>query len=83
MTHSWTLDQPYYLVGDEDCGVGLHCSTCDTGGRPIAWYDGYGVGNPYDETVVPTAHTVAQLVELGQLHVVQDGRNRTSTGGLT
>jgi hypothetical protein len=61
--------EPYYLVGDEDCGVGLNCSTCDTGGAPIAWYDGYGLGNPYPEAEVPTAHTVAELVALGDRHV--------------
>lgn len=62
-------DEPYHLVGDEDCGVGLHCSTCDTGGAPVVWYAGYRVSNSYPEAEVPTADTVAELVILGDRHV--------------
>jgi len=68
---------PYYLVGDEDCGVGLQCATCNTGGAPVVWYAGYGVGNPYPEAKVPTARTIAELVALGDAHVRAHGE-RTS-----
>jgi hypothetical protein len=61
--------EPYWLVGDEDCGVGLHCATCYTGGAPIAWYDGYGLPNPYPLREVPTAHTIGALLALGDEHV--------------
>jgi hypothetical protein len=57
------------LVGDEDCGVGVNCRLCDTGGRPVAWYDGYGVANPYPDGEVPTAHTITELVALGNGHL--------------
>jgi len=69
MAGSPQIERPCHLVGDEECGVGLHCSSCDTGGAPVVWYDGYGVANPYPETDVPTAHTLAELLALGDHHV--------------
>jgi hypothetical protein len=63
------VDEILRLVGDEDCGVGVNCMQCDTGGRPVIWYDGYSVENPYDEAEVPTAHTIRELVALGDKHV--------------
>jgi hypothetical protein len=32
------LDQRFYLLGDEDCGVSLYCRECPDGGRPLAYH---------------------------------------------
>jgi hypothetical protein len=64
-----SLDQHLRLVGDEDCGVGVNCRSCDTGGAPVVWYAGYGLDNPYPEAEVPTANTIGELVDLGLQHV--------------
>ena len=56
------------LVGDEDCGVGIECRTCDLGGQPIAYHPGLDV-NPYPEAEVPTATGIFHLYLLANKHV--------------
>jgi hypothetical protein len=47
------------LMGDEDCGVGLHCRDCCDGGRPIAYYQGI---SPYGDEKTPTVTTIGGLI---------------------
>jgi len=55
------VDRRYYLVGDEDGGVGLYCRTCDHGGRPLAYYiSGYPDGHP--DPAVPSTRSVDELL---------------------
>lgn len=66
-----TLDDSFRLVGDEDCGVGLDCRTCDRGGAPIAYYDA-GLGQPYPTKLAPDVvpvDTIDALLDAGQQHL--------------
>lgn len=56
-----------YLLGDEDCGVGLHCSTCWDGGRPLAYYES-NPGTTYPDRVVPTFHEMDGLMAAATEH---------------
>lgn len=62
------VDEHCRLQGDEDCGVGVQCRTCDTGGQPIAWYNRYE-DNPYPEVETPTAKGIFELYLLANKHV--------------
>ena len=60
-----------YLVGDEDCGVGIRCRVCDEhnwqGGQPLAY--GFGITvNPYPEDETPTVGTLADVVAFAERH---------------
>ncbi len=62
------LDAAYWLAGDEDCGVGLHCRTCDRGGSPVAYYP--GLTSPYEDRAdVATVDTIAALLDAGRQHL--------------
>ncbi|MFC3986457.1 hypothetical protein [Streptosporangium jomthongense] len=68
------IDARFRLCGDEDCGVGLHCRDCETGGRPVAYYAGlYAV---YEDD--PTVENVTSLFGL---LAAADGHERTVHGG--
>lgn len=61
-----------YLVGDEDCGVGLYCRRCDDenwqGGRPLAY--GFGItANPYPEDQTRSVSTLAELIAFAEHHM--------------
>jgi hypothetical protein len=55
------VDEHCRLSGDEDCGVGVTCRTCDLGGKPVAYYPGI--------SDVPTATGILHLYLLAQEHV--------------
>jgi hypothetical protein len=66
------LDDKMRLEGDEDCGVGIHCRTCNTGGAPIAYYA--GLNQPYPTTTEPDTtpvDTITALLEAGEAHASQ------------
>ena len=69
------VDAHCRLEGNYDGSVEVQCGTCDRGGEPVAWYAGPErfdpplYPNPYDESRVPTARTIAQLYGLAYLHV--------------
>src|SRR5881396_1555535 len=63
-----SVDEHCRLSGDEDCGVGVECRTCDTGGQPIAYYEGISP-NPYPEAETPTARGFFDLYLLATRHV--------------
>lgn len=64
-----SFDDFFWLVGDEDCGVGINCRVCDRGGAPVAYYA--GISQPYPTAaapdVVPT-DTVAGLFATAVSH---------------
>jgi len=61
-----TVDTHCYLVGDEDCGVGIYCRTCR--GLLIAYYSGILLaGDPYPD--VPTATGIFQIYPVALKHV--------------
>jgi hypothetical protein len=53
----------YYLMGDEDAGVGLHCRDCDTGGIPVIYY-GYG----YPDPAIPVTQSIEALLSAARQH---------------
>ncbi|MFD9949700.1 hypothetical protein ACFWYW_55560 [Nonomuraea sp. NPDC059023] len=71
------LDQPcFYLDGDEDGGVSLHCRDHFDGGRPLARYS--HVGDLHPDKAVPDVNTLPELREaaarhLTALHAASDG----------
>lgn len=63
-----TLDEAYWLSGDEDTGVGLQCRLCDRGGLPVAYY--LGISSPYgDRCDVVSVDTIAALLDAGRQHL--------------
>jgi hypothetical protein len=55
------VDEHCHLVGDEDCGVGVACRTCDLGGQPIAYHPGISE-NPYPESSICTCWQLSTCV---------------------
>jgi hypothetical protein len=51
------------LVGDEGCGVGIHCRDCEDGGRPLGY-----LGDPYADDAVIFVKTVPDLLAVGRRH---------------
>jgi hypothetical protein len=68
------VDEHCRLVGDEDCGVGVACGTCDLGGQPIAYYHPGISENPYPEVETPTATGIFHLYLLAAKHVREHHR---------
>lgn len=68
------IPERFYLVGDEDCGVGLCCSDCWDGGRPLAYYT-RSTTESYDayinDPLVTNVNTIADLLACGQRHQQQ------------
>lgn len=64
------MDERLWLQGDEDCGVGLQCRTCDRGGAPIAYHLGGGNGYPEDSDVV-NVDSITALFDAGRQHLVE------------
>ncbi|MBO2461170.1 hypothetical protein [Actinomadura violacea] len=56
----------FRLVGDENCGVALHCLDCDRGGLPLAYLDG-GLGG-YDHQDVEATDTILGLLTHADAH---------------
>lgn len=52
------------LLGDEDCGVGIHCRDCHEGGRPYGY-----LGDPYADDAVTFVTTVPELLAVGRRHL--------------
>ena len=63
-----TLDQDgrYYLLGDEDAGVGLHCMDCDTGWIPVIYY-----GDTHPNPAVPVTDSIDEFVSARGRHDMQ------------
>lgn len=68
------LDQRFYLMGDEDSGVGLWCRNCHHNGRPIAYLGGLGA---YEHLKVKTAPNVAALLAEAAEHLAGTHREAT------
>jgi hypothetical protein len=70
----------FYLLGDEDGGVGLYCRTCAHAGRPVA-YDDHG-GVPYGLVEggpdVDDASTIAELLQAAVDHRIHYRYNRAA-----
>ncbi len=62
-----SIDEVFWLSGDENCGVGLHCRTCDREGLPVAYYQGISTFYVNCEDVV-TVHTIVGLIDAGEAH---------------
>lgn len=63
------LDGRFYLSGDENCGVSLHCRDCWDGGRPLAYYDSVTTSPPYtDGPLVENVTTIAGLLAVPRRH---------------
>lgn len=58
-------DERYWLVGDEDCGVGIQCRVCDTGGAPIAYL---GDAAAYAHTGVAVVQSIKDLLTTADAH---------------
>lgn len=59
----------FYLMGDEDCGVALHCRDCWDGGRPIAYYAPPGSSPAYtDDPLVEDVTTISGLLTTARRH---------------
>jgi hypothetical protein len=62
-----TLPERYRLVGDEDAGVGIECTDCFDGGRPLAYYE--GIAPAYaDGPAVRNVTTIGDLLQAGLDH---------------
>lgn len=63
------LDQQYYMMGDEDAGVGLHCKVCDRwrGGQPVAYLTARG-DRSYEGTDVMIVYSIAGLLRSASIH---------------
>ena len=69
MTDLAALDDRFYLVGDEDTGVGIRCRDCDDGGRFLAYYDDGATRSPYaDDPAVEDVSTISGLLEMAFRH---------------
>jgi hypothetical protein len=65
-----TLDEAYWLSGDEDTGVGLQCRLCDRGGLPVAYY--CGISTAYEDRAdVASVNTIAALLDAGRRHLAE------------
>jgi hypothetical protein len=53
---SVTRPDRYYLLGDEDAGVGLHCLDCDTGGIPVIYY-----GDSYPDPAIQVTQSIDEF----------------------
>lgn len=60
------LSSHFRLVGDEDCGVGIHCRGCADEGRPLAHYDSNGDRSV--DPLVPNVTTIPALLEAAWRH---------------
>lgn len=56
----------FWLAGDENCGVALHCLDCDRGGRPLSYLA--GVVGGYDHPDVDDTDTILGLLTHADLH---------------
>lgn len=61
----------FRLVGDEDCGVSLHCrdDRCWLGGQPIAYYGGISAYTDVPE--VAQAETIGDLLRVASGHLTE------------
>lgn len=57
-----------YLQGGENCEVGLHCSLCLDGGKPLAFYDAFASPSPYPD--VATIDSLAALTDIADRHIL-------------
>lgn len=59
----------FNLMGDEDCGVALHCRDCWDGGRPLAYYDTNNATPPYrDDELVENVTTISGILTVARRH---------------
>ena len=70
ITNVMVLDERFTLSGDEDCGVGLHCRTCETGGLPISYYLGIDK-SAYKDTEVIVVQSINALLIAGRTHIAR------------
>ncbi len=66
------IDSVFYLMGDEDGGVGLQCRLCDLGGRPVTYYG----HDPYPSPEVVSVTTITDFLSAGVAHVVDQHAER-------
>lgn len=56
-------DGRYYLLGDEDAGVGLFCRDCDTGGIPVIYY-----GGVHPDPAIPVTESIDEFFAARSRH---------------
>lgn len=62
------IDARFYLVGNEDCGVGIGCRDCWDGGRPLAYYDSGDTRAYADDPAVENVSTISGMVAAAARH---------------
>jgi hypothetical protein len=70
ITNVMVLDRHFTMSGDEDCGVGLHCRECETGGLPIAYYLGIDKSS-YKGTEIIVVESINALLIAGRTHIAR------------
>lgn len=63
-----TFDEMFYLMGDEDTDVGVHCRVCDTGGLPVVFYTTDTNVTGYQSAAVVVVHTISDMMKAGSDH---------------
>lgn len=63
------FDEFFYLMGDEDTDVGLHCHKCDRGGAPVVFYTGDTRVTAYSASDVVVVHGITDLITAGKDHI--------------
>lgn len=69
-----SLDEYFYLVGDEDTNVGLQCKSCDRGGLPVVYYTTNPKDDSYKDDDVVIVNSIQELVDQGSLHMLEHQR---------
>jgi len=57
-----------YLMGDEDCGVGVNCKFCDRGGLPVIYYS-FPEDKTYSATDVVIVNSITGFISAMKKHV--------------
>ena len=70
------IDQYFYLVGDEDGGVGMMCRECDRRGLPIIQYEISPAYEPYKGTDVIVVHSVSDMFAPATKHIARHRAER-------
>lgn len=65
------FDEFFYLMGDEDTDVGLHCLKCDRGGLPVVLYHAIQSEPVYKNTDVVQVSTITDFMANGMAHITK------------
>lgn len=73
------FDDAFYLMGDEDTGVGLNCRICDRGGLPVVYYTSSDDDKTYAKTDVVVVHTIIAMISGGMEHLDKHRRSGSAS----